>query len=139
MSRWSVSCWLVCSLFAVVGCLERGAVSLPATSEPQKEVVSKAEESGSQPGLAILTESRARELATEFLNRELKDRKFLQISGDKVSFPAVEPTIWRSVIFDYQKRRIILRFGGSGGFEAMVSLGTDGSDPKVEHAEFAWN
>ena len=140
MTRWSSRRWLVCSLVAVAGCLENGTPHSPTS--PGSAAVTKPGVVG-KPGprreLVILSESRARELATKFLNRELKDRKFMHISGDKISFPTIEPTIWRSVIFDYRKRRITLRFGGSGGFEATVSLGTDGSDPRVEHAEFAWN
>ncbi|MCP4195015.1 MAG: hypothetical protein GY768_30815, partial [Planctomycetaceae bacterium] len=57
----------------------------------------------------------------------------------ETEFSPIEGERWESIVYDYPKRRIVLRFGGYGGWEAIVSFGSDGSDPEVEHAEFAWD
>jgi hypothetical protein len=88
--------------------------------------------------IRILNDNESRQIATKFLNGKLKERKFLAPSGE-IDFPPIEVEAWESIVYDYRQRRIVLRFGGSGGWEAIVSFARDGSDPKMEHAEFAWN
>ena len=91
------------------------------------------------PSIQLLDESQARKLAADFANHELADRKFFMPSGDMVPMPPIHPTHWYSVYYVYRDNRIRLRMGGSGGPEATVSFRPDGSEPKLEHAEYAWD
>ena len=91
------------------------------------------------PSIQLLDESQARKLAADFANHELADRKFFMPSGDMEPMPPIHPTHWYSVIYVYRDNRIRLRMGGSGGPEATVSFRPDGSEPKLEHAEYAWD
>ncbi len=102
------------------------------------EVVPRDAQEDKNPLIHILGEHEARRLATNFLNESLSKRKFLAPGGE-IEFPPIEGERWEGIVYDYRKRRIVLRFGGYGGWEASVSLGSDGSDPMVEHAEFAWD
>ena len=91
------------------------------------------------PSIQLLDESQARKLAADFANHELADRKFFMPSGDMEPMPPIHSTHWYSVIYVYRDNRIRLRMGGSGGPEATVSFRPDGSEPKLEHAEYAWD
>ncbi|MBP86876.1 MAG: hypothetical protein CMJ64_09185 [Planctomycetaceae bacterium] len=91
------------------------------------------------PSIQLLDESQVRKLAADFANQELADRKFRMPSGDMEPMPPIHPIHWRSVIYVYRDNRIRLRMGGSGGPEATVSFRPDGSEPKLEHEEYAWN
>ena len=88
--------------------------------------------------IVLLDAAEARRQATVFINRKLRGHTSRAPTGEVVWRP-VSGVIWHSVIYNYRNHRIELRMGGSGGWEAMVTMGPNGDSPKVEHVEFAWD
>ena len=129
----------LCLLFATAGCLPENKI--PQSTDSIDGIQSATEKRTLHQNtqkLTILTDAAARREATRFLNETLRKQKFMAPSGE-TSFPNIDAQRWEHVTYDYQKERIMLRFGGFGGWEAIVSLSADGSNPKLEHAEFAWD
>ncbi|MEE3373132.1 MAG: hypothetical protein VX346_27610 [Planctomycetota bacterium] len=93
---------------------------------------------GSTTKTVLLSGPEARRRATEFINRELRGRTSRGPNGEVVWRP-VSALAWHSVIYNFRNQRIQLRMGGSGGWEAHVTMGPQGETPQVEHAEFAWD
>ena len=88
--------------------------------------------------IVLLDAAEARRQATLFINRELRGHTSRGPTGEVVWRP-VSGVTWHSVIYNYRSQRIELRMGGSGGWEAMVTMGPNGDTPKVETVELAWN
>ena len=94
---------------------------------------------GDTTGKTVLLDAvEARRQATAFINQELGGHTSRGPTGD-VAWQAVAAVAWHSVIYDYRKKRILLRLGGSGGWAAQVTMGPNGEPPPVEHVEFAWD
>ena len=88
--------------------------------------------------IVLLSAAEVRRRAAVFINRELRERTARGPAGD-VAWRRVSGASWHSVIYNYRSQRIELRMGGSGGWEAHVTMGPQGENPQVEHAEFAWD
>ena len=129
----------LCLLIATAGCLPENKIPQSTGSiDRMRSATEKRTLHQNTQKLTILTDAAARREATRFLNETLRKQKFMAPSGE-TSFPNIDAQRWEHVTYDYQKERIMLRFGGFGGWEAIVSLSADGSNPKLEHAEFAWD
>ena len=113
--------------FPVAG--PRAATAPATTPDPARYTTGKT---------VLLDAVEARRQATAFINRELRGHTARGPTGDVV-WQAVRAVAWHSVIYNYRKKRIQLRMGGSGGWEAHVTMGPNGETPQVEHAEFAWD
>ena len=126
-------------ILAVVVC-----IGCEQTSHPRAAGVAAQQSKQTTPGLSrlqrivILSEAAARRRATDVVNRQLSGRKFRLPAGEW-EFSSLPADIWFSVLYDYHLRRIVLRCGGSGGVEARISMAADGADPRLEHAELAWD
>ena len=83
-----------------------------------------------------LTEAEARKLATDFANREVKDKVYEFRDGHKGHYPKVETTEeWFYVVI--KEGRWHLYDGARlSGWHVEVSFKPDGSDPKLEHFAF---
>lgn len=126
---------------AFAGCGRSPTASPPtkSTAHTVTEATKKTEVESPDEWLHILAEKQARQHATRFVNEQLKDRKFLGPSGEEVSIVPIKADRWETILYDYRKGRIILRFGGYGGPEVTVSFGPAGENPRIEHADFAWD
>lgn len=141
MANWLCPCMILASLVALPSCSNQplgGPQTVQSDDPPAGKTVEKQSEKQPAQFFHILKENEARQIATTFLNEQLKGRQFLAPSG-MVDFVPINAKRWESIVYDYRQRRIVLRFGGYGGWEALVSFAGDGSDPKVEHAEMAWD
>ncbi len=140
MSKSISQCIILFSLIGLASCSsnESAPQSTNVGDGAAEKMVPQHTQKDKNQVIHILAENEARRLAAKFLNERLRKRKFLAPNGE-TEFSPIEGERWESIVYDYPKRRIVLRFGGYGGWEAIVSLRSDGSDPEVEHAEFAWD
>ena len=132
MATRALCTYLVCAVSygALAGCGRRDNPSV--LREPAGN------ESEGAHHLTLVNEVEARRQAADDINRELKGRKFLA-PGGHIEWVPISPQVWHSVIYDYRAQRIVLRFGGSGGWQGRVTMDADGGRAKVEEVQFAWN
>jgi len=82
-----------------------------------------------------LTEPEVRSQATVFANDFLKTKRFTDIEGNQHPYEVLTPDTWRVV--EKQGDRWILKIDPPDGIYVTVSVGADGTDPRMEAFGFA--
>ena len=85
--------------------------------------------------LSGVSAKRARELATSFANEKLSGQSYVDAAGDRYFYYQIKPKHWRVAVFN--GKRWQLKIDPPAGVNIRVSFKENGSDPKLEEANFA--